>query len=105
MILELGISGMTWSWEIFLVEISSQKLLIPSLSAQEGVQFVCSNLSPSVTRLCLASCGMSVTGAAAVAKMLRSAMVARVQDMKGSIDRKLAQLGARSSVPLCMRPS
>ena len=77
MILELGISGMTWSWEIFLVEISFQKLLIPSLSAQEGVQFVCSNLSPSVTRLCLASCGMSVTGAAAVAKMLRSAMVAR----------------------------
>ena len=48
------------------------------------MQFVCSNLSPSVARLCLASCGMSVTGAEAVAKMLRSVMVARVGDMKSS---------------------
>lgn len=47
----------------------------------EGVQFVCSNLSPSVTRLCLASCGMSVPGAEAVAKMLRSNRTLRYLDL------------------------
>ena len=40
------------------------------------MEAVCANLSPSVTRLCLASSGMAVDGAAAVAKMLRSDLVA-----------------------------
>eukprot|EP00438_Fugacium_kawagutii_P006606 Skav212985 [mRNA] locus=scaffold423:155322:156519:- [translate_table: standard] len=43
---------------------------------QSGVEAVCANLSPSVKRLCLASCGMAVGGAAAVAKMLQSDSVA-----------------------------
>lgn len=47
----------------------------------EGVEAVCANLSPSVTRLCLASCGMAVDGAAAVAKMLRSNRTLRFLDL------------------------
>lgn len=41
-----------------------------SVPSEEGAQAVCEHLSPSVQRLCMASCGMGISGASAVAKLL-----------------------------------
>jgi len=65
--------------------IAGHKLYTLSLGmnrlSDEGVEAVCANLSPSVVRLCLAACGMSVRGAAAVAEMLKRNRTLRFLDL------------------------
>eukprot|EP00913_Durusdinium_trenchii_P016015 g15052.t1 len=46
----------------------------------EGAQAVCEHLSPSVQRLCMASCGMGISGASAVAKLLTGNRTLRFLD-------------------------
>ncbi|CAK9046157.1 unnamed protein product [Durusdinium trenchii] len=47
----------------------------------EGAQAVCEHLSPSVQRLCMASCGMGISGASAVAKLLTGNRTLRFLDL------------------------